>query len=79
MNLKIENLKRILSWFDIAESNLGDKDLILYDSIKEYLNDCGDSDADDLDTDAEPIDEEISLDYEDDTYDTDDYDKFSDD
>lgn len=76
MNLKIEDLKRILSWFDIAESNLGDKDLILYDSIKEYLNDSGDGD---VDLYSDSIDEDSPIEYEEDIYDSDDYEKFSED
>lgn len=76
MHLKIEDLKIILSWFDISESNLGDKDLILYDSIKDYLNDFSDNDSE-LESDV--IDEESSIEYEEDIYDSDDYEKFSDD
>lgn len=39
MNFKNKDLKRILNWFDLAETNLSDEDLELYDEIKEYLND----------------------------------------
>lgn len=72
MNLKIEELKRILSWFDIAESNLGDKDLVLYDSIKEYINDFSyDSEENDsIDSENEDI---LEIDYDEDPYDSDDY------
>ena len=39
MNLKVSELKLILCWFDLAEINLEDSDLKLYDRIKEYLED----------------------------------------
>jgi hypothetical protein len=38
MNFKNQDLKRILNWFDLAEANLSDEDLELYDEIKEYIN-----------------------------------------
>lgn len=48
MNLKNDDLKKILNWFDLAETNLSDDDLELYDEIKEYLNDNNDSKDDEL-------------------------------
>jgi len=74
MNLKIEELKRILSWFDIAEVSLGDKDLDLYDDIKEYVSDCG---YEDMAVDSDSSDEESEIDCEENIYDSDDYGEFS--
>jgi len=42
MNLSTKELNLIMSWFDIAESGLGDKDLALYDKVKEYLEEKSD-------------------------------------
>lgn len=41
MNLKPEELKLVLKWFDIAEESLDDEDLKLYDKMKDSLEDLG--------------------------------------
>jgi hypothetical protein len=58
MNLNEKELRTILKWFDIAQDNLEDEDLKLYDKIIDYV----DSDLED-----EEEEEDFSFEYDDDS------------
>lgn len=77
MNLKIDELKLILKWFDIAEESLEDIDLKLYDKIKDCLEDQG---IDLTETEEDEEDELTFFTGKEDGEDEDsDYDRFDDD
>jgi hypothetical protein len=58
MNLKPDELKIVMKWFDIAEESLDDDDLKLYDKIKEFLDD---RDPEDDEVEENSEDEELSF------------------
>lgn len=69
MYLKVQDLKRIANWFDIAEAKLDDEDLVLYDNIRDYLGDAEEVDDGELVLYEGIDDYEYIDDYDDDDYD----------
>lgn len=62
MHLSNSDLQKILRWFDISEDSLGDDDLILYDKIKDFIDEEDSGEEEDL---VEDVFEEDYSDYDD--------------